>query len=438
MKTLKTKTQSKKLLSACAILEEDSQRFVSSTLDLPPAAQLFKVETDKRPILIDIIPYIVGDNNPKRKKGETWTVRSYYIHRNIGPNNEVVICPKHTYSHRCPICDEMDRLGWDDEVAKTLRPSWRQLWNIIDCKDRKMGIQIWDVAQWNFGKALATAERSLRAGDPRLYYADPGHGYSVKALFAEESVPGRKYFRAERVDFEPRSKQYNEFIKKKAWCLDDILKPAMSYKELTKLFLQTQSDGEEEGKYESDGSTHERDKTMKRKSVTAKSKGIKVGDTVEHEDLGDCIVEKIGKDGFTLTLQDEDGDEHEGIGVAEVTVAKPKKGRKVVTTKTRKRGRPKKEVEEDMEDEVDEASDLEDEDEDLEDESELEDDEESSELDEEEESDEDSELDEDEEEDSELDETDEDESDEDDSELEEEEEDESPKRGRRKATKSRR
>jgi hypothetical protein len=438
MKTLQKKTQGQKLLSAREILEEDSQRFVSNTLDLPPTATLFKVETDRKPIMVDIIPYIVGNNNPKKKKGEVSFVRSYYIHRNIGPNNEMVICPKHTYGHNCPICEEIDRLGWDDEVAKTLRPSWRQLWNIIDTMHRKEGIQVWDIAQWNFGKALSTADKSLSDGDPRLYFADPGQGYTLKVTFVEEAVPGRKYFKAERVDFEKRKRQYNELIKKKAWCLDEILKPAMSYKELKELFLQTSSDGEEKDKYESDGSNHKRDEAMKRKPVTAKTKGIKKGSNVEHEDFGKCIVEKVSRDGYTLSLQDEDGDEHLGIGVAEVVLLKEKKGPKKM--KVTKRGRKTKQVEEDEEDselEDEEDSELEDEeDSELEDEedSELED-EEDSELEDEE----DSELeDEEDEEDSELeDEEDSELEDEEDSELEDEEEEEvKPKRGRKK-TKSR-
>jgi hypothetical protein len=58
---------------------------------------------------------------------------------------------------------------------------------------------------------------------------------------------------------------------------------------------------------------------------TAKSKGIKVGTTVVHDDYGDCEVVHVSPDGTSLRIKDEDDDVHKAIGVDEVEVKVKKK-----------------------------------------------------------------------------------------------------------------
>jgi hypothetical protein len=366
MKTKKTgmKSKSDHLQSAHQMLDDDNKGFVSNTLDLPEGCQLFKLDS-KKPRRIDVLPYIVGDQNRLREKGESGLFCPYYIHRDIGPDRQVILCPKMTYGKRCCVCEEGEHLratDRDDKVGKALRAKKRQLWNVVDTENPDAGVLVWDVSDFLFAEALRVAVNALEEGDPKKYYAALTDGYTLKLTVSENNQAGYTYYKVERVDFVERKKQYKESKIDGTWCLDDFLKPPIKHEALKKLFLQTSSDGEEEDSSESEN--HERNgSSMKRKSVTAKSKKIKVGTTVSHEDLEECTVLAISKDGFTLTLEDADGDEHRGIGVAEIEVSEEtpkKKGGKSSGKKTKTKASKQEEEDEDSDD--DDDSELEDDD----------------------------------------------------------------------------
>lgn len=407
MKT-KTKTKSDKLLSARELLADESNKYVSPTLTIPDDAPIFKLENQK-PRLIDIIPHIVGKRN-KKPVGDIAICRTYFSHRDVGPNKAVVLCPG-TFGKPCPICEEFNSLSFSDkkDIGKGLRQKVRNLWNVIDIHDRKAGIQIWDIAQFNFMDSLNLAIEAITKindEDPRLCFADPTEGYSLQLSVSEHAGAGFKFLKSDRVDFVERKIQYKQSIKDKAYCLDDVLKAPMSYKDLKNLFHQNVSDGEGDEQDSDSFHSHERNgKSMKRKPVTAKSKGIKVGSTVEHPVLDECAVTEISKDGLTLTLEDAEGDESVVAAVEVELVDKKAKGKGKAKPAKKAPAKKGKKVVDDEEDE-DEDEDSEEEDED------------------EEESDDEEE----EEEESEEEEEDEDEDEEEEDEDEEEEEDEAPKK----------
>jgi len=63
-----------------------------SFLALPEDIGFFALKSTKT-ARVDIIPYDVGKGNPRADKGVLYWERTFYIHRNVGPNNAWVICP---------------------------------------------------------------------------------------------------------------------------------------------------------------------------------------------------------------------------------------------------------------------------------------------------------------------------------------------------------
>lgn len=379
------------------------EEFQSTTIALPSGVSRFKLDGTKSK-RIDIIPYIVGEGNPDADPGQKYISRTFYQHRGIGPDNRAYICLWETYKKRCPICEERNRLrneDPDDEMAKKLKPSKRQLWNVIDVDNPDAGIQIWDVSHFYFGEQLFVAVQSSDEDEGHKYFADPETGFTLKLTVEQGSSGGKNDLKISRVDFRPRKKQYGKSIIKEAVCLDELLKP-LSYKELKKVFLQ--SSDEEEDDDSGSSSSSKKGKKMKRKQ-NAKKMGIEKGSTVVHPELGECIVTAVAKDGFSVTLKDEDDDVHKGVDVAILEVEGAEEDE---APKKRGRGRPKgstskkkaKDEDEDEDDEEEEDSDDDDdEDSDDEDEDESDDEEEEDDEDSDDEDDDDEESDDDEEED---------------------------------------
>ncbi len=77
-------------------------------LNIPKSVHMYKYKEGKAEF--DILPYIVTSTNHPDHKGDIaikdslWYKLPYKIHRNVGVNNDVVICPT-TFGLPCPICE---------------------------------------------------------------------------------------------------------------------------------------------------------------------------------------------------------------------------------------------------------------------------------------------------------------------------------------------
>ena len=60
--------------------------------------------------IIDIIPYPAGKHDPDLKEGEDNYTFEYYVHNNVGPNDQWYLCPAQTYGEPCPVCEHRDKL----------------------------------------------------------------------------------------------------------------------------------------------------------------------------------------------------------------------------------------------------------------------------------------------------------------------------------------
>lgn len=217
---------------------------------LPEGFELFKPKGGKK-YTFDILPYVVKDvdNHPAseaiNEDGLFWCL-PYRLHKNVGPNDLLVICPK-GIGRQCCICDERAEVyndpDRDDEEAKPLNSSARTLFIIKMLKGPDKGqIMIMDISDFCFLDALEEELDDL----PEEYedFACLEDGYSIEVRFKEAQIGKTiKFAKASKVNFIERKEDYDESILDEVPCLDDLITWPTSEK-MEKLFYG--AGGEEE------------------------------------------------------------------------------------------------------------------------------------------------------------------------------------------------
>lgn len=255
----------------------------NSLFNLPKEMEFLEL---KKKMRLDVVPYKVSvDNHPEAKKGELWYERTYYIHRNIGPEQNSVLCPT-TIGKKCPICEEYNKLrkdpDADEDVVKALRRSERQAFNVIDADNPKSGIQLMTVSTFAFGDKL---EEEIREGADELGsfpYLKGGKTLAVR--FTEEKIGTGKFMKCSRIDFEDRDDMDDDVLEEVA-DLDKIMN-ILSYDELEKLFLQNEGEDNDEADDDDEDTDKEEDADDK-PSKKSKPKKSRDDDEDEDEDDGD-------------------------------------------------------------------------------------------------------------------------------------------------------
>jgi hypothetical protein len=219
----------------------------SGYLKLPQGATLFKPKAGVH--YLDILPYEAGKDNPYADPGTLHWERTFYVHRGVGPNQEMVICPRMTRKARCPICEHRMKLIQEaneenEELIRDLSPKQRQLFNVIDTKEPDKGVQILDISYHLFGKLLDARIRNSDEdeGWDRFFHLEDG--FTLRVGFAEKSFGGFAYYEAESIDFKSRKESYDEEILQKVYCLDDLL-IELPYEQIRTMFLQIDEPKEE-------------------------------------------------------------------------------------------------------------------------------------------------------------------------------------------------
>jgi len=220
-------------------------------LSLPKGAKLFKEEPSTR-VRVDFLPYIVTDpKHPDRDKeleiatkGEQWYKRPFKIHRNVGADNDSVICPL-THKKKCPIDEyraELMEKGaeWDDPEVKGLKNSDRNLYVVVprDHKDYEEKPHVWDISQFCFQDSL---NDELEEDEDYGVFPDLEEGLTLKIRFSKEKLGKNTFATTSRIDFEQRDEPYNENIMKRVPNLDEMV-PAMSYDALHAKFFELEDE----------------------------------------------------------------------------------------------------------------------------------------------------------------------------------------------------
>jgi len=318
---------------------EESARSGSNYLRVPEGLKFFSPKAEK--YRLDFMAFIAGKHNPNAEEGEPHYERTFYIHRNIGPNQEWHLCAAKSLNRPCPICEDRARMMKDpqseEDVIKELAPKKRQLFLVRDLSEPG-DLLLWEMSFHLFGKQLIKEIASADEDEGLDYFADPEEGQTVRVMF-EQSDMG-KWFEASSIRFTERKTQYSYDDLDENPCLDEMLLET-SYEKLKHLYLEIEED--DDGDDDDDPKPARRRKAKSQKSddddekARAKKRlkeypraedfGLEEGDTVEYK--GDlCEIVRISRDGTSLTLEDGDGDTIKAVGADEVSKPKPKRSSK--------------------------------------------------------------------------------------------------------------
>ena len=229
--------------------EKQKERGGSRYLTIPKGIKMFKLPEGVKSFQMDFLPYLVSsDRHAERNDasgvaipGSEWYRASFKTHRNIGANNETVICPK-SFGHKCPICEyQLKRIkdGADKEEFKVLYPQERSLYALIPVghKDYPETIHVWDMSDFLFQETLIDTLKEDDSNED-FFTLDNGKTASVRLKWKEI---GRNNF-PEVVDIIFKDREpFEDSVLDDVPDLDNMLK-VLSYDELEAKFFDVDSE----------------------------------------------------------------------------------------------------------------------------------------------------------------------------------------------------
>jgi len=262
--------------------ENDKKRMSSfGYLDLPKGVSVLKVEDRK--MMLDFLLYKVSDkNHPERDEeggvalvGDGWWRRPFKVHKNVGPDNETVVCPT-TFGLPCPICEEYHKMRQDEDADQddvyALKAKSRYLYAVVPIGHKKLEeeVMIWDMSWSLFQKLL---DDELEDDPDNMIFPDFEDGKTLDIRFSEESLGKAKWFEATRIKFLDREEAYEPDYIDEVPDLDAVLK-VLSYKELSAKFYDYDPEDDDEDETFSDVEDDEEVeiKTKRKPKTTRKAK----------------------------------------------------------------------------------------------------------------------------------------------------------------------
>lgn len=335
--------------------KRDSYRSASRYLRIPPGMKSFRVKD--RTYRFDLVPYKVGKGNPCADEGFWYYERTFFTHKNVGPDNDSVICPASTFKKPCPICEFRDARikllrdqGQDpfqDETVKNLRTSERQLFLVHDHDEPAELIQLWDYSNYGFGELLdAMRAEGQRDNQPhKAEFDDDAAGSWLRVSFKAQSGRGA-FYKAFSIEFNPRPDGLDESLLEHGYCLDDML-IELDYNQLRRLYF---GEGPQQEDMPAPAVTpqeppREPQTYVERPCPTplppqappmqtsppappppaptelkrAQDVGMTVGQYWVHPEYGEVEIIKISPDGTSIAVEDDNGDFHKAVGVEELS-----------------------------------------------------------------------------------------------------------------------
>jgi len=231
-------------------------------LNLPKGVNVYSPDPGSKHVLLDFLPYIVTDeHHPDRNEeleialpNSLWYKRPFKIHRNIGVDNDAVICLA-SFGKKCPICEyraKRIREGADKEETDALKQSMRVLYVVVPLNSKKHEAEphIFDMSWWLFQDLL---NDELEENEDYEVFPDLEEGLTLKIRFDSKTIGKSQAFaEASRIDFEERDEQYTDEILEDVPSLDEVFQ-VLSYKELwAKLMEMEEEDIAEEDKEDED------------------------------------------------------------------------------------------------------------------------------------------------------------------------------------------
>lgn len=218
---------------------------------LPRNVNVFNPDPSQK-VKLDFLPYNVTDGkHPDRNDKEgvaipesLWYKRPYKLHRNIGANDESIICPT-SIGKPCPICEyrkKRIRENADKKETDALKASDRVLYVVIplDSPKHEAKVSVFDFSWWNFQKLL---NEELEDNADNGVFPELEGGLTLQIRFTSKTIADSKPFpEASKITFLPRKEDYDESIMEEVPNLDEMFQ-ILSYDELRDKFFAEEDGG---------------------------------------------------------------------------------------------------------------------------------------------------------------------------------------------------
>jgi len=189
--------------------------------------------------IFDIIPFFTGKKHPTYKPDTPLPVLFLYVHFNVGPNDEQVVCKAKNKigDQRCPICEYIKQNNLytaDNDLYKRIAAKKRNLylvWLHDTEKEEDKGIQLLDIADFYMNEKLSVISKVSR-GKGLINYTDLDNG---KTLIVERSGQGVTT-KVTGHRFEDRPEPIPDEIVDQIFSIDEIVNWESDYNATKKLF----------------------------------------------------------------------------------------------------------------------------------------------------------------------------------------------------------
>ena len=119
--------------------------------------------------LIDIVPFQSAGFDPRTEK-DRWTyLIDVWVHTNVGAMFDDFVCQVRAFKEMDPMCQYTKVAKLPTDQWKKIAPKRRTaylIWSHDSPEEEAKGIQIWEVAHWNFEKHLSKISKHPRGGAP--------------------------------------------------------------------------------------------------------------------------------------------------------------------------------------------------------------------------------------------------------------------------------
>jgi hypothetical protein len=195
-----------------ARIAEKEKGWTPTAFRIPEGYETFKF-TKEKTYRLTIAPFIAGQGNPFADEGQVHYERTYYVHGDVGPNENTYCCLNKTFNKPCPICEQaatMRRAGTlDDDTKKALREKERQLWWVKDHDEKDKGWRLLECAHYGkgtgFGEMLDNKLDAAAEDSPYLNFFHLGmDGMTLVVKTKQDSFQGRTFYKPSNMELEPR------------------------------------------------------------------------------------------------------------------------------------------------------------------------------------------------------------------------------------------
>ena len=170
-----------------------------------------------------------------------WFRSSFKVHRNVGPDNETVVCPR-TFGKSCPICEHREKRAKEGAEKDELRELYgkpRSLYAIIPLGIDKYEevVTVWDMSDKLFQDTL---DEELEINEEFRGFVGLEGGATANIRLRWKSFGGNSFPEVRSVSFTERD-DYDEDILNEVPKLDDLLK-VLSYEEIEAKFFEIENE----------------------------------------------------------------------------------------------------------------------------------------------------------------------------------------------------